>query len=432
MACEAGAATGGFWGVAGSPGFGNGFGTCAAASAVAPARRTVAANILRMRPLYVRDLLEFCTAQQAALRRDIETLVRLESPSTSKPAVDACGAALAAMLEQSGATVTRYPQAQRGDHLRAEFGEGSGQVLLLGHFDTVWDVGQMARMPLREESGRLYGPGIYDMKASIAVAILAVKALAATGTRRRVVKLWTTDEEIGSETSRALIEAQAKQSAAVLVLEPSLPGGAVKTQRKGCGEFTLTVTGVSAHAGIDPRKGVSAIHELAHQIVALEAFRDLDRGISVNVGVVSGGTRGNVVAEQAQAVIDVRVPTMDDAARIEAAVRALRPRNPAIRLEITGSVARPPLERGAGVARLYEIAKQVAAELGRDLAEGGTGGGSDGNFTAAIGVPTLDGLGPEGDGAHALHEHVLLAELPWRAAFLASLIARVPLPPAVQ
>ena len=378
----------------------------------------------------MRDLLEFCVARRDALRRDIETLVRLESPSTSKADVDACGAVLADMLAREGASVTRYPQSERGDHIRAEFGEGPGQVLLLGHFDTVWDVGQIERMPLREADGRLHGPGIYDMKASIGVAMLAVRAFRlkaeATKAETRVVMLWTTDEEIGSGTSRALIEAEARKSDAVLVLEPSLPGGAVKTQRKGCGEFTMTITGVSAHAGIDPRKGVSAIHELAHQIVALEALRDLDRGISVNVGVVSGGTRGNVIAEEARAVIDVRVPRMEDAARIEAAVRGLRPHNPAVRLKITGAVERPPLERTDGVARLYEIAKGVAAELGRELAEGGTGGGSDGNFTAAIGVPTLDGLGPEGDGAHALHEHVVLDDLPWRAAFLAGLIARVP------
>ena len=378
------------------------------------------------------DLLDFCTAQRDALRRDIETLVRHESPSTSKPAVDACGTALVAMLERDGAAVTRIAQPVRGDHLRAVFEGGPGQVLLLGHFDTVWNVGQLERMPLREEGGRLHGPGIYDMKASIAIAMLAVRSfrLKAEATQAvagpRVVMLWTTDEEIGSGTSRALIEAEARQSDAVLVLEPSLPGGAVKTQRKGCGEFTLTITGVSAHAGIDPRKGVSAIHELAHQIVALEALRDLDRGISVNVGVVSGGTRGNVIAEEARAVVDVRVPRMEDAARVEAAVRALQPRDPAIRMKITGGVERPPLERTEGVARLYEVAKVVASELGRDLAEGGTGGGSDGNFTAALGVPTLDGLGPEGDGAHALHEHVLLADLPWRAAFLAGLIGRIP------
>ena len=237
--------------------------------------------------------------------------------------------------------------------------------------------------------------------------------------------LWTTDEEIGSTTSRALIEAEARNSDAVLVLEPSLPGGAAKTQRKGCGEFTLAVHGVSAHAGIDPRKGASAIHELAHQIVALERLRDLDRGISVNVGVVSGGTRANVVAEEARAVIDIRVPSRDEAERIEAAVRALRPHNNAVRIEVQGGFERPPLERTDGVVRLYHQARAVAAELGRELGEGATGGGSDGNFTAALGVPTLDGLGPEGDGAHALHEHVVIADLPWRAAFLASLMLKV-------
>lgn len=386
--------------------------------------------------------MDFCRARQAQLRSDIETLVQLESPSTDKAAVDRCGAALASMLTEAGATVTRLPQAERGDHIRAEFPGGPRQVLLLGHFDTVWDVGQIERMPLREEDGRLYGPGVYDMKASIGVSILAMRALResvrlkpdatsrattsrATSGAPRVVMLWTTDEEIGSETSRGHLEAEARASDAVLVLEPSLPGGAAKTRRKGCGEFHMTIHGVSAHAGIDPRKGASAIHELAHQIVFLEKLRDLDRGVSVNVGVVSGGTRGNVVAEEARAVVDVRVPTMQDAARVEARLHELRPVNPAVRIEVTGNVARPPLERTAGVARLYEQAREVAAELGVDLAEGDTGGGSDGNFTAAIGVPTLDGLGPEGDGAHALHEHVVIADLPWRAAFLAALIQRI-------
>lgn len=371
------------------------------------------------------DLLEFCASRQVALRSDVEALVRLESPSTAKAAVDRCGVALARMLEALGAHVTPVPQTTRGDHIRAEFGGGPKQVLLLGHFDTVWDVGQLERMPLREENGRLFGPGVYDMKASIAVAMLAVQAAAAAGTTPNIVMLWTTDEEVGSGTSRGLIEREASRSDAVLVLEPSLPGGAAKTQRKGCGEFTMTVRGVSAHAGIDPRKGASAIHELAHQIVALEALRDLDRGISVNVGVVSGGTRGNVIAEHAQALIDVRVPTQEDARRIEAAIHGLKTRNDAVRIDITGGVERPPLERTAAVARLYEQARNVAAELGRDLAEGATGGGSDGNFTAALGVPTLDGLGPEGEGAHALHEHVVLSDLPWRAAFLAALMRTI-------
>ncbi|HJR61030.1 MAG TPA: M20 family metallopeptidase [Vicinamibacterales bacterium] len=372
------------------------------------------------------ELMTFCGAEQPALRRDIETLVRLESPSTDKAAVDRCGVAVATMLRDAGGEVALLPQQARGDHIRAEFAGGPKRVLILGHFDTVWAAGQLRRMPLREEDGRLHGPGIYDMKASIAIAMLAARALRHLGyAAPRIVMLWTTDEEVGSQTSRATIEAEARQSDAVLVLEPSLPGGAAKTQRKGCGEFTITAHGVSAHAGIDPRKGASAIHELAHQIGRLEAFQDLERGISLNVGLIEGGTRGNVVAEQARAVVDVRVPTMADAVRLEAAVRALKPRHPAVKLEIHGGVERPPLERTAGVARLYEQARAVAAAFGRDLGEGGTGGGSDGNFTAALGVPTLDGLGPEGDGAHALHEHVVLADLTWRAAFLAGLLVRL-------
>ena len=371
------------------------------------------------------DLLGFCTTQQDTLRSTVETLVRLESPSTDKAAVDRCGDAIARILQDLGADVTRIAEAERGNHVRAEFAGGPRRVLLLGHFDTVWDVGQLERMPVREESGRLYGPGVYDMKASIAIAMLAVRAAKAAGPVPRIVMLWTTDEEIGSTTSRRVIESEAQSSDAVLVLEPSLPGGAVKTQRKGCGEFRLSAHGVSAHAGIDPRKGASAIHELAHQIIALESLRDLDRGISVNVGVVSGGTRGNVIAEEARAVIDVRVPSQEDARRIEAAVRALRPRNSGVRLEVHGGIDRPPLERTDGVARLYEQAREVAAQLGKDLAEGATGGGSDGNFTAALGVPTLDGLGPEGEGAHALHEHVVISDLPWRAAFLAALMGKV-------
>jgi glutamate carboxypeptidase len=261
----------------------------------------------------MRPLLDFCASNEGSLRSTIETLVRLESPSTDKAAVDRCGEALSAILASAGARVTKLPQRERGDHVRAEFAGGPRQVLILGHFDTVWDVGQIERMPFREEAGRLHGPGIFDMKSSIAVALLAVRALLQLAmSAPRVVMLWTTDEEIGSATSRGIIEAEARASDAVLVVEPSLPGGAAKTHRKGCGEFTLTIRGVAAHAGIDPRKGASAIHELARQIVALEALADLDRGISVNVGVVSGGTRGNVTAEEARAVIDVRVPAMAD------------------------------------------------------------------------------------------------------------------------
>jgi glutamate carboxypeptidase len=374
----------------------------------------------------MQNLLTWCQAQHHWLRDTIETLVRLESPSTDKQAVDRCGDVLATRLEAIGARVTRLPQPECGDHLRADFGEGRPRVLLLGHFDTVWPIGQLSRMPVREDAGRLHGPGVFDMKAGISVSMLAMRALRELRPPTpRVTMLWTTDEEIGSGSSRSTIEAAALEHGCVLVIEPSLPGGAAKTSRKGCGDFELTVHGVSAHAGIDPGKGASAIHELAHQIVAIEALQDLERGVSVNVGVISGGSRTNVVAETAQATIDVRVPTMADAARIEAQLRALRPRHHGTRLELRGTVGRPPLERGPHVARVYELARSVAAELGQDLQEGGTGGGSDGNFTAALGVPTLDGLGPRGDGAHALHEHVVLDDLPWRAALLAGLLSRL-------
>lgn len=375
------------------------------------------------------QLLTWCRLEDPWLLETLETLVRLESPSTSKPAVDRCGAELARRLEAIGGEVTRLPQPEHGDHVRAEFpgDESARTILLLGHFDTVWDEGDLDRMPFHEADGRLHGPGIFDMKAGITVAMQAMRALRANpgGARPTVVMLWTTDEEIGSGTSRHTIEEEARQSDAVLVLEPSLPGGAAKTGRKGCADFELTVRGVSAHAGIDPGKGASAIHELAHQIVALERLQDLDRGVSVNIGVVRGGTRTNVVAAEAHASIDVRAPTMADAARVEAAIRSLAPALRGTSLEISGGFGRPPLERTPLVADLYGTARDAAAALGVEMAEGSTGGGSDGNFTAALGVPTLDGLGPMGDGAHARHEHVLRADLSWRAAFVALLILRL-------
>jgi glutamate carboxypeptidase len=373
------------------------------------------------------SLLDWSTSQQRWLRDTIEALVRLESPSDDKAAVDRCGAELGSQLAAIGARVESLAQTTRGNHIRARFGDGHPQILLLGHFDTVWPVGEMERMPVREEHGRLYGPGVFDMKAGIGVAMLATRALftASGAPAARVVMLWTTDEEIGSATSRELIEEEARRSRAVLVLEPSLPGGAVKTGRKGCGDFELTVHGVAAHAGIDPQQGASAIHELALQIAAITRLQNVDRGVTVNVGLISGGTRTNVVAERASASIDVRVRTMQDAAAVEAALRRLQPCSDRTRLELNGGFSRPPLERGPHVERLYHTARNVAAEFGVELTEGATGGGSDGNFTAALGVPTLDGLGPRGDGAHARHEHIELADLPWRAAFLARLMRRL-------
>ena len=373
------------------------------------------------------ELLNWCQARQDWLRETIESLVAMESPSTDKPAVDRCGAELSRRLESIGAAVHRLPREARGDHIRADFAGAGPRVLLLGHFDTVWPIGQLERQPLREDAGRLHGPGIFDMKAGIAVSMLALRVLheLVGHDLPRVTMLWTTDEEVGSETSRPAIEALARECSAVLVLEPSLPGGAVKTSRKGCGEFELTVHGVSAHAGLDPGKGASAIHELAHQIAAITALQNPDRGVTFNVGRIAGGSRTNVVADLARASIDVRVSTKEDAAVVDEQLRALRPVLAGTRLELQGGVDRPPLERNADVIRLYEVAREVAGELGKALPEGAAGGGSDGNLTAAIGVPTLDGLGPRGDGAHAIHEHVELDDLPWRAAFIARLLSRL-------
>ena len=372
-------------------------------------------------------LLEYCRTHQPWMLELVETLVAIESPTDDKAAVDRCGATLADRLEQMGGVVQRVASTSAGDHLVARFGSGSRQVLLLGHFDTVWPIGQLARMPLIAEHGFLHGPGVLDMKAGIALGMLATRAVLELGPLADVgiTMLWTTDEETGSHTSRALIETEAASSKAVLVLEPALAGGALKTSRKGCGQYELTVRGVSAHAGVDPRKGVNAIRELAHQVLAVDAIRDLDRGISVNVGVISGGSRPNVVPDSATASVDVRAQTLADADHIDEKMRELRAVTPGAHLEVTGGFNRPPMERSEGVARLFGVAHAVAAEMGFELHEGGTGGGSDGNFTAALGIPTLDGLGAIGDGAHALHEHVELASLPARAALIAGILHRL-------
>ena len=336
-------------------------------------------------------------------------------------------------MTESGARVTMH-STPAGEHLRGEFSpspasakQAASQVLLLGHYDTVWPIGQVTRMPVRREGDRLYGPGVFDMKAGIVIGLLAMRALADArlAPPHRVVMLWTADEEVGSSTSRALIEAEARQSRAVLVLEPALPGGAVKTARTGVGDFVVSAHGVAAHAGIDPTSGASAIHELAYQIGVLSGLTDLARGLSVNVGTIKGGSRANVIAEAAEAHVDVRIPTMADAQRVTAAITGLVPRDRRVRLEVTGEINRPPFERTARVADLYHRAEAVAAELGQLLGEGATGGASDGNFTGAIGVPTLDGLGAVGHGAHALDEHVLLEPLAFRAALLAGLILQV-------
>lgn len=381
-----------------------------------------------------RQFLDYCARERDWLLEFIEALVAIESPSDDPIAVNRCGAELASRLATLGGAVTRVSSAaahlrqgsggQAGDHLRVSFGSGPRQILMLGHFDTVWPIGQLEHMPLKREAGRLHGPGVFDMKAGIGLATLATRAVLDTGrlTNCQVVMLWTTDEEVGSTTSRALIEAEAQRSEAVLVFEPSLPGGALKTSRKGVGQFEMHVRGVSAHAGLDPGKGISAVRELARQIIAIDDLQDPARGVTVTVGVIEGGTRANVVPAEARAIIDARANTRADADRVERSMKALAPYLPGAQVTVTGGFDRPPLERTPGVVRLFEMARDVAKELGQALDEGSAGGGSDGNFTAALGVPTLDGFGAVGDGAHAIHEYVEIEALVPRAAVIAGLL----------
>jgi glutamate carboxypeptidase len=318
-----------------------------------------------------------------------------------------------------------------GDHLQVDFAgtRGGKPVLLLGHLDTVYPMGTLSTMPCRVSDGRLWGPGSFDMKSGIAFMLHAIEALRAwheDKLPRPVTILLVSDEEVGSDTSRLITENLAKKSAAVLVLEPSHgPKGAAKTARKGIGEYLLKVTGKAAHSGLDFEKGESAILELARQIIAISKLIDLKRGLTLNVGTAQGGTRVNVIPAEASAVLDVRVARKQDAAGIDRKLRSLKPFNRKCKLEITGGMNRPPMERTPTVAALYKKAVEIARLLGCKLGEAAVGGGSDGNFTAGLGIPTLDGLGGVGEGAHATHESVLISELPRRAALLAELIASI-------
>jgi glutamate carboxypeptidase len=323
---------------------------------------------------------------------------------------------MARELHALGATVAIV----EGGHLSAEL-EGVGRpLLLIGHTDTVWPEGTLESMPFRVEGGRAYGPGVYDMKACLAVLVEAIRR---AGDERRALRVFlTADEELGSPTGRAWLEAAAEDVAAALVVEPPTPEGNLKTARKGLGRFRVTITGRPAHAGTHRAEGVSAIEELAHQILALHGLSDDDRGISLNVGVVEGGTSENVVAAEATAHVDVRIASAADLPRVERALRELEPVLEGARVELGGGWTRPPLERSPGGAAMAERAGSYGRELGLDLQEASSGGGSDGNIVGALGVPVLDGLGAEGGGAHALDEHVLLDSIPSRAELLARLL----------
>lgn len=370
----------------------------------------------------------------------LRRLVEIESPTGDKPAVDRISEFVAEQYRSHGLAVERIRQPRHGDFVRAVWdpadGRGAaspaegddGQVLVLMHLDTVWPLGTLAERPFRVEGGKAYGPGIFDMKAGVMYSLAAIEGLRALGRRprRRVVFLCTTEEEIGSPASRPVIEEEARRSRAALVLEPAVDrDGALKTSRKGVGMFELRIAGKPAHAGGEPQAGASAIQELAHQVLALHELNDFDVGTTVNVGVVSGGTARNVVAAAAEAQIDLRVPTMAEAKRVLPLILNRKPVTKGVSVTVTGGLNRPPMERTKQIAAMFEHAREVAAEFGLKLRETGTGGGSDGNFTAAVGCPTLDGLGGVGGGAHAFDEHVLVDALPPRIALLARLLETV-------
>jgi glutamate carboxypeptidase len=372
--------------------------------------------------------LRFFVDRKDAITETVRQLVEIESPSDNKQAVDRLGALLAGRFEGLGGHAKFHRTQNFGDHLQVDFAteRGGKPVLLLGHLDTVYPLGTLAGMPCRVADGRLLGPGALDMKSGIAMILHAIDGLRTwhnDSLPRPVTVLLVSDEEVGSESSRPITESLAKRSAAVLVLEPSYGlKGAVKTARKGVGEYTLKVTGKSAHSGLDFEKGESAIVELAKQVIAISKLVDLKRGLTLSVGLVSGGTRTNVIPAQATASMDVRVARMKDAAGVDRQLRALKPFNRKCKLEIRGGLNRPPMERSSGVMALYQHAFEIAKKLGWKLEEASVGGGSDGNFTASLGIPTLDGLGGVGEGAHATHEFITLSELPRRAALLAELI----------
>jgi glutamate carboxypeptidase len=357
----------------------------------------------------------------------LRELVEIESPSDDKITVDRVIALAAELGVQLGGRVKRHKQKRFGDVLELRFGPAPSNrkpILLLGHLDTVWPLGTLKTMPWRVKGGRFWGPGVLDMKAGVAMALTAIRVLGKLGVSRPVTLLLNSDEEVGSPVSRPITERLALQSAAVLVLEPA-QGLACKTARKGVGNYRLQVTGVAAHSGVDFARGHSAILELGRLLDKVANFTDLSLGRTVNPGVIGGGTRVNVIAQEAWAEVDVRVAKASDAARVDKLFRGLRCEDKACRLEISGGLNRPPMERTAGTAALYKKARGLAGELGFVLDEAATGGGSDGNFTAALGVPTLDGLGAVGEGAHAAHESVVVEHLVPRATLLAALIASI-------
>ncbi|MEZ0395616.1 MAG: M20 family metallopeptidase [Anaerolineales bacterium] len=365
--------------------------------------------------------------EMTALLRE---LVEIESPSQDKAAVDRIAGRIAEECRRRGAQVEIVPETAAGNQVIARWQparpaapQKARPILLLSHMDTVFPLGTLEKMPFFEQGGKIYGPGVSDMKGGIVVALTALAALnAAGGLPRPVTALFTPDEEVGSRVSRPLIEDLARQAALVLVLEPGLPDGSLKTWRKGVGEFSLRVRGRAAHAGGDHEKGRNAIEEMAHQVLAIQRLTDYSRGTTLNVGLIRGGTASNVVPDEAVAEVDLRVMQPGEAERITAALHALRPILDGTRLEVSGGLNRPPMPCDDQMKNTFEKVKSIAAGLGLDLRAGGTGGGSDANFVAALGIPVLDGLGPAGEGYHSEREYIFAPSLVERAKLLAAIL----------
>jgi glutamate carboxypeptidase len=362
----------------------------------------------------------------------LRQLVERESPSHNKAAVDKAGALIVSECRRLEAQVKVHSQEAAGNHIEAHFLPASywkepgekNSILLLCHMDTVFPIGTLNKMPCYEKDGKLYGPGTQDMKGGIVVALTALAALVEAGQMpgRPITALFTSDEETGSQTSRALIEELAKESALVLVLEPAMPDGAVKTWRKGVGDFTIKVRGRAAHAGADHKQGRNAIEELSHQVLAIQKMTDYAHGTTLNVGTIRGGTAANVVPDEASAEVDLRVLQPEEAERILAALQTLEPALEGTSIEVTGELNRPPMPFDERMKVTFEKAKTIATSIDMELKAGGTGGASDANFVAPLDIPVLDGLGPVGDGEHSEREYILVSSLPERARLLAALL----------
>jgi len=373
----------------------------------------------------MRALLAGARRKEAALLHLIQKLVRVESPSDEKAAVDACVSLAAARVKELGGRVKLHRQRTYGDVLEARFGAKSnaGRILLLGHLDTVWPLGTLKSMPCRVSNGRMWGPGTLDMKAGVAMALTAVEMLGEAGLQQHeIVLLLNSDEEVGSPVSRPITEKLAAECAAVFVLEPA-QGLAYKTARKGTGDWRIDIKGVAAHAGVDFKNGVSAIRELARVVETVSGWSDLKRGLTLSVGVAGGGTKTNVIPAEAWAEVDVRIARKADGSRIERKFAGLTAMDKRCGLVVTGGINRPPMERTRGTVKLFMQAQALAAELGFVLDEAATGGASDGNLTSALGIPTLDGMGAVGEGAHARHESIAVEHLAPRTALLAGMLA---------